>query len=68
MPTFTEKYGPWAFIVGASMGIGAATLHEAAARGLNVLMLARGRTTVGRHSRGGEETATTSRSGPWRLT
>ena len=42
MPTFTEKYGPWAFIAGASMGIGAALSHEAAARGLNVLMLARG--------------------------
>jgi short-subunit dehydrogenase len=42
MSAFTEKYGPWAFIAGASMGIGAALSHEAAARGLNVLMLARG--------------------------
>jgi short-subunit dehydrogenase len=46
MPTFTEKYGPWAFIAGASMGIGAALSHEAAARGLNVLMLARGATKL----------------------
>jgi len=43
MSTFTDKYGPWAFIAGASMGIGAALSNEAAARGLNVLMLARGR-------------------------
>jgi short-subunit dehydrogenase len=40
--TFEEQYGPWAFVAGASMGIGAAFSHEAAARGLNVVMLARG--------------------------
>ena len=40
--SFQERYGPWAFIAGASMGIGAALSHEAAARGLNVVMLARG--------------------------
>jgi short-subunit dehydrogenase len=39
---FAEKYGPWAFVAGASTGIGAALSHEAARRGLNVLMLARG--------------------------
>ena len=39
---FAERYGPWAFIAGASMGIGAALSHEAAARGLNVVMVARG--------------------------
>ena len=39
---FTERYGPWAFVAGASMGIGAALSHEAARRGLHVLMLARG--------------------------
>jgi uncharacterized protein len=39
---FAEKYGPWALVAGASMGIGAALSHEAARRGLNVLMLARG--------------------------
>ena len=40
--SFQERYGPWALIAGASMGIGAALSHEAAARGLNVVMLARG--------------------------
>ena len=40
--SFKDTYGPWAFIAGASMGIGAAFSHEAAARGLNVVMLARG--------------------------
>jgi len=39
---FAAKYGPWAFIAGASTGIGAALSNEAARRGLNVLMLARG--------------------------
>ena len=40
---FADSYGPWALIAGASMGIGAALSHEAARRGLNVVMLARGR-------------------------
>lgn len=40
---FVDQYGPWAFVAGASMGIGAALSHDAAARGLNVLMLARGK-------------------------
>jgi short-subunit dehydrogenase len=40
---FSERYGPWAFIAGASMGIGAALSHEAARRGLNVVLLARGK-------------------------
>ncbi len=39
---FTERYGPWALIAGASTGIGAALSHEAASRGLNVVMMARG--------------------------
>ena len=39
---FAERYGPWACIAGASMGIGRAFSMEAAARGLNVLMVARG--------------------------
>jgi short-subunit dehydrogenase len=39
---FYDKYGPWALVAGASMGIGAAFAHEAAARGLNVVMMARG--------------------------
>jgi short-subunit dehydrogenase len=40
--SFKAKYGPWALIAGASMGIGRAFSHSAAARGLNVVMLARG--------------------------
>jgi short-subunit dehydrogenase len=40
---FERRYGPWAFVAGASMGIGAALAHGAAARGLNVVLLARGR-------------------------
>ena len=40
---FSERYGPWAVVAGASMGIGAALSHEAARRGLNVVLLARGR-------------------------
>ena len=31
--TFADSYGPWALIAGASMGIGAALSHEAAAPG-----------------------------------
>ena len=30
---FAEQYGPWAFIAGASMGIGLAFSNEAAAAG-----------------------------------
>jgi uncharacterized protein len=39
---FAERYGSWACIAGASMGIGRAFSMEAAARGLNVMMIARG--------------------------
>jgi len=38
---FKEKYGPWAFIAGASFGLGAALAENAAERGLNVVTLAR---------------------------
>jgi short-subunit dehydrogenase len=40
---FRDRYGPWAVVAGASMGIGAALSHEAARRGLNVVLLARGK-------------------------
>ena len=40
---FRGRYGPWALVAGASMGIGAALSHEAARRGLDVVLLARGR-------------------------
>lgn len=38
---FAERYGPWALVVGASAGIGAAVADEAARRGLDVLTVAR---------------------------
>ncbi len=40
---FQHRYGPWAVVAGASMGIGAALSHEAAGRGLSVVLLARGK-------------------------
>src|SRR5882672_5732326 len=45
-PSFKEKYGPWAFIAGGSMGIGRALSMQAAARGLNIVMNARGAETL----------------------
>ena len=38
---FREKYGSWAVVTGASDGIGKALATEAAAKGLNVLLVAR---------------------------
>ena len=38
---FEQKYGPWGLVAGASEGLGAAWTHALAARGLNVLMVAR---------------------------
>jgi short-subunit dehydrogenase len=38
---FKEKYGPWALIVGASEGLGAAFADNCASRGLNVAIVAR---------------------------
>lgn len=39
---FKERYGPWAIIAGATQGIGEQFSHQLAAKGLNILMIARG--------------------------
>jgi short-subunit dehydrogenase len=38
---FQHRYGPWALVAGASEGLGAEFVRQIAARGLNVLALAR---------------------------
>ncbi|MCM3883381.1 SDR family NAD(P)-dependent oxidoreductase [Frankia sp. R82] len=39
--TFTQRYGPWALVAGASEGVGSAFAEALAERGLNIVLLAR---------------------------
>ena len=39
MTPFAKKYGPWALVTGAAMGIGASYVEQLAARGLNVVLV-----------------------------
>ena len=41
MSPFQQKYGPWALVAGASVGLGAAFADELARRKLNLILLAR---------------------------
>jgi short-subunit dehydrogenase len=41
MSTFVERYGPWAVVAGASEGIGASFSQKLAARGMNLVVVAR---------------------------
>src|SRR3954452_15592599 len=41
MTELSEKYGPWAVVAGASVGIGAEFCRQIAAEGVNVVLVSR---------------------------
>ena len=41
MKSFTEKYGPWALVTGASSEMGTEFARRLAEKGLNVVLIAR---------------------------
>jgi len=45
---FSERYGPWALVAGASTGLGEAFARKLAARGLSLVLLARRREALDR--------------------
>ena len=46
LDNFSERYGPWAVVAGASDGIGASVVRLLGARGVNVVLVARRRATL----------------------
>jgi len=46
MSAFRERYGPWALVAGASLGLGEAFARQLAGRGLNLLLIARGQAAL----------------------
>ena len=51
MTEFGDKYGPWAVVAGASVGIGAEFCRQIAAEGIDVVLVSAQRRTSSRPSR-----------------
>jgi short-subunit dehydrogenase len=47
---FKEKYGDWALITGATSGIGAELTSQIAAKGLNIVLVARKENELAMHA------------------